>query len=728
MPFKKTRKKKITFQLLITITFLINTTKQRLQIKSNPGITLNENHHLFSSKKFDLDSLSSNNFFFIELTDHIRLHHTLKTQYIYDLLHKYKGDVLEIRTLTNENITNLMNYEILFEANHSFAEGIIPVHIIQKNSYEGFKANVKVKHFQNWTRMDTEADKVENEKAAKVEKPAARIIQATGSTLMKDAKFIETTYFMSSWLIPDYAKMLFSLIAIALKSLVTLIQFFLVFVRPCITHPNSLLHDWTISFASTLMWIQSYLFIGLLSQNFGGALNHPINEMMRTSRSIFSERFDKEYLESIFDAEKKYKGAGYWDLAINGYVPSPILENWLGSILLLASMIAVLILRRKYKKNRSRTRKKSRLYVIAREIQIGVLLSFMIPLNVSSINCIFATFKSGIFDFVGILSFLFSLYVLLHYAWFVFDLCRKNPFKNGYKRYYSHMNFDLPSFYSRLVIPYVEYLSLYLLIVIQTIFANQHFFPLAFSVFMQGFLLVILMSTPGKTYDFKELSRINLWKKINIFLKTLLLTVIFIFLYFNDKMSLQFVKIFTIFSLLIMFIIFLGHCYVLYLRLAGAARRGIGDSYPDLVESQNNYRELDMDLSRDSLENNRNPGFSGFNKRSNFMQEFGTDFKRSRKSRLSEDRRRGQRSSWSGWDDWDYDYGGYLERSQARSNRSRLSRNSSGSRRSRLSEGGRRSRLSDGGRRSRLSGGSRRSRKSQGHGTHYGYLNMNRDF
>lgn len=706
---EKQREKKNTSlaKKIIVLVSMVRIARQDPNMLNKKEFKPSGNHHLMESKKFSLDTLSSNDFFFIQLDDHNRLHSKLKTQYIYNILQKYKGDILEMKTFNQYNITDYFTFEILNEANHTFAEGIIPVHILQKTSYEGFKANVKLKHFENWTRMDTAEDKEEIPDSMTTEETITLTPVPISSTSTvrrqlqgialepKGGLFVETTYFMSSWLIPDYARVLFSLIAIVLKALVTLLQFFLVFIRPCITNPKTLLHDWTISFASTMMWIQSYLFLGLLSQNFGGALNHPVNEMMRTSRSIFSERFDKKYLEEIFNADKKYKGAGYWDLAINGYIPSPILENWVGSIILPLTLIGVVVLKKnKYRRASIHNDSSTRLYTIMKEAQIGSLLSFMVPLNVSSINCIFATFDSGIFDVMGVISFLFSLFIIGYYLFFIFELCRKNPFKRAHRRYYSHLNFDLPQFYAKLLVPYIEYLILYLLVVIETALANEHFLPIAVSIFLQIFLLVILAATPAKTQDFSEISRINLWKKINIFLKTLLLVVILIFLYFNDKMSLQFVKIFTIFSLFLMFIVFIGYLYVLLQRLLGTARRGMGDRYAELESRSpaNSYRVMsDRDFELDHLPSRKKKFFqsqsrgvdtgfslrqkSGYSDFDNIKNEYMSDFKRSRKGRFSNASRVSKpRKSLNGWDDWDYDYARYLERSEARSNGGRRSR------------------------------------------------------
>lgn len=178
----------------------------------------------------------------------------------------------------------------------------------------------------------------------------------------------------------------------------------------------------------------------------------------------------------------------------------------------------------------------------------------------------------------------------------------------------------------------------------------------------------------------------------------MLLTVILIFLYFNDKMSLEFVKIFTIFSMLLMLVIFIGYIYVLIQRLSGTARRGMGDRYPSLLSTDN---DLDFELSGLPSRNNRvrsrlsetsygraqkRSGFSDFEKKSDYMSGFRSDFRRSRKSRVS-----GGRRSRTGYDDWEYDYGRYLERSDARSY---------GSNRERSRDGGR----------------------------HHGYMNFDRDF
>lgn len=111
-------------------------------------------------------------------------------------------------------------------------------------------------------------------------------------------------------------------------------------------------------------------------------------------------------------------------------------------------------------------------------------------------------------------------------------------------------------------------------------------------------MLIMFMATPRKTRseDFEELNRINTLKKVVLLLRILLMSLFLCFLYFIDRIGLDEVRVFTIFSFIIIGLDILLNLIILFHRLKGLCRPGMKYPYArmneDYVELQGGTRNL----------------------------------------------------------------------------------------------------------------------------------------
>jgi len=233
----------------------------------------------------------------------------------------------------------------------------------------------------------------------------------------------------------------------------------------------------------------------------------------------------------------------------------------------------------------------------------------MIPLNVSSVNCIYACLSSGIWSLWGTLSFIFSILILAYYTWFALYIRNSISSKETEVRfelndiYYNHLNFDFQRIYARVGIYYSEYYLFWLFAIFQTLFANYHIFPLLLGVVILFVMLIVFMATPRKkrSEDFQELNKINFLKKIVIGLRLILIGLFLLFMYFIDKIDLGEVRIFTVFCFGILGADLVINIIILVLRIKGLFRTGIRYPYPrmneDYVELLEGTRNTNMELN-----------------------------------------------------------------------------------------------------------------------------------
>lgn len=387
--------------------------------------------------------------------------------------------------------------------NHTFAKGIIPVHVEKLKSFDGFYFDVEVNHIDesiNYNPKDASASrikpaepKIEEEKeeveepvespakeeeeevvvdkteeeapvksSAKEEEEAVtkdevapsasepvveeEVTEPSGeSRILQDN--IETSYIPSTWKLGNGSKSFISVIAVFIRALIILIQIFLIALRPCLAKRNTMLWDSMTSFASSMFFLQLLLMTSLFSQNFGGALNHFLDEFLLKSTDTFFDTLTNSVSSYVDATSQEFKGAGYWKLSQNGYIASPLLEDWVAVLLILLTGLYMIIIPNP-KINYDQATTSRSLYEMLKEVQTGVALSFMIPVNVSCVNCMYACISSGIWTFWGVISFISSILLLGYYVWFAKNIRTKiNSDQDGNQYeisdiYYHHLNFD----------------------------------------------------------------------------------------------------------------------------------------------------------------------------------------------------------------------------------------------------------------------------------------------
>lgn len=155
-----------------------------------------------------------------------------------------------------------------------------------------------------------------------------------------------------------------------------------------------------------------------------------------------------------------------------------------------------------------------------------------------------------------------------------------------------------------------------------TVCANWHVAFLIIGIILLLILMVMLMATPRRTRsdDFKDLNRINLYKKAVIFLRILLISMFLCFFQFIDSIDLTQVKIFTVISFLLIVVDILLNLIILFHRIKGLCRPG--NRYPyarlneDYIELQAGSRNLNEWLNSP---NEKRMGRSSY--RSNIVSE-----------------------------------------------------------------------------------------------------------
>jgi len=304
---------------------------------------------------------------------------------------------------------------------------------------------VKVNH------IDSELEKF-NQKPLTVSSATGDLSKPKEKRILEDN--LETAFLPSTWHLQSRSKTIIGVIGLTVRMIIVGIQFFLIAIRPCLSKRNTMLWDSMASFGSTLLFLQMYLLTSLYSQNFGGALNFYLDELLLKSNKIFLDSLTDKISSFVSATSQEFVGAGYWKLAQNGYIASPLLEDWVGTTLLAITCLYMAVLPSPKVDYEESTVSRS-LYEMMKEVQTGVTISFMIPLNLSSVNCIYACLSSGIWSLWGILSFIASVLILAYYVWFGLFIRKSISTKDTEARfelndiYYNHLNFDFQRIYAR---------------------------------------------------------------------------------------------------------------------------------------------------------------------------------------------------------------------------------------------------------------------------------------
>jgi hypothetical protein len=584
-------------------------------------------------KQLDVDSVYSNEYVFLKLKGGDKLSKTQKRDKILEIIYKNGGDILDVVPKDkNTTLTDFYKMEVMTYMPFKFMEGVIPVKTKAIKSFQNLEVYYVLKNFEEWQNYheEEEEDKEggkKNNTTPTVTHPESthevntapstehlidphsaeagaqtsterdedrRVLQGSSTyptdpddstkVLIQDNAYARKKTMMANWALPDLISDIYSLLAIAFRCLIFLIQFFLIFVRPWLCRQRSLLFDWTASFASTMIWLQLFILLGLLAHNYGGALNHPLSQMMKASNSIFLNELDKQIFKTVGDKANGIRGAGYWKLAVSGYVPSPILEHWIGSCLFFLALLMSLF----FKKKRNRTYNRMEdgepdCAQVAKEFKTGVILSYMVPLTTSSINCIYACFKHKIWRAGGTLGFIFSVFFLGYYIYFAFKLVKPlDRLNSDMDRYYNHLNFDYPRVVAFKYFPYIEYLTQFFITIVQVLFSNLRLLPLILVLIALVILLVMFKKVKKqKTANrYKRIKSIHLWKEINLLIRILIVVIMLVFTWFTNRLSLPLISGLSMLALILILFNFVGFVMVMFYRISGVGKKGMKNAYP----------------------------------------------------------------------------------------------------------------------------------------------------
>ena len=346
--------------------------------------------------------------------------------------------------------------------------------------------------------------------------------------------------------------------------MIILIQFFLVIVRPIIAKKGSNFYDWSMSFVSSMFSFQLILLFGLLAENFGGPLNSSLEELLLNSRKRFFDRFQSSIIAKLDD---DFEGAGFWKLIEAKYIANPIYDNYVAIFLLVASMMMCLCC----------TVKGSGTNSVAKKMRIGASLSFMMPLMVNSVNCIYAIFKGGIYTMGAIFGLAASLLILAYYMFFGFEIMGRHKKSNYYKSSYKHINFDWPMWYAKAHIPNYEFFIYWALITVMVVTANIPKIPLPLAVFLFGANFFCIGITPTRNFKKTQhnlIHKIKILKLIDSFLKALFFLILSMFVFWRSSIGSMGTKMYTFLSLILLYIICLVNWGIFMVRCVGLCGAG----------------------------------------------------------------------------------------------------------------------------------------------------------
>ena len=600
---KRKRKRQTCFLLLSTTTVtiilgaliapitphLLMKTPQR-QTQNHPKMTKNEHKveteriekqfqdrygYLFS-KWFSVDSTKTDSHIFIDLQipDIDIMFKPARKDYMRSLVKKNRRNLVRIEPLNSRlYLERIMTYQADNDE-QSFAQSVIPVKVNALVSHEGFEARVGTKTDLDHRRRNR------------------RVLRSTSRTVRRylDETNSHVVFFPANWVTPVDIAGIFSIVGFILRVIVVIIQTMLSVVRPCITRKGTHLYNWSISFTSSLLSIQFILISGVLAENYGGPLNSAFQKMLVQSRTRFFEYFNIHLMAQIDGAFEK---VGFWKLSKAGYIASPIFDNYIGLFLLTLAIFACAV----------GTPVGSDSNSVAKKMRIGTSVSFMMPLVLNSVNCLFAVFWGGSYDISGLLSAGVSIAVLVYYFMFLIEMVGSYQKSSYFKSSYDHMNFDLPSFYVTNVVKNYEFVCMWVLTMI-SVFLSDYC-----SYGVLGVCLVyIVMAICNGMVEIKKmqrkkylwLARIRYMKTANFVLRAAIFGSLFAFSMVRRSISTLGIKAFTLIAFIGLIIDAVMNAVIFYLRFDGM-RRLWDQTIPNYVPNQGTYRTGGRELDEKDL-------------------------------------------------------------------------------------------------------------------------------
>jgi len=535
------------------------------------------------SQWFTVDTESTDSHIFITLNIP-ELNAMLKRNrrdYIRNLVRSMSRSLVLIEAVDKDIVINRKITYIPQENLHLFSRGEIPINITNLISHEGFTVRVGVKTDYRERRVLGEEEGLDFTHLA--------------TTSRLDANNSHEVYMSANWVTAFEASGLFTILGYAMRILVILIQILLVMVRPCIAKKNTFFYDWTMSMSSSMFSFQYILISGVMAENFGGPLNNALENYLRTSRARFVDKFTSTTMNKL---DGDFEKAGYWKLSQNHFIASPLFEDYLGLFLLTFSICGCLFCGIGGSNTNS----------VMKKMRIGASMAFMIPLLLSSVNCIYAVFWGGIYTFGAMLSVAVSIMIMIYYLMFCFELMGNNPKSQYYKSSYRHINLDMSIVYAKHVIKNFEFFFYWVMTVTAVLAANLSVIPIGVSAFSYLCMLICNVITPRRDrvrIKYSEMTKILFLKSADFFLRAALFGLLFIFMWFRTQVKSLGVKTITTIAFIALFVDFLLNWGIFMVRAVGTFKDGLNKSHGGFVSDENNgpngdYTELEDQEARDA--------------------------------------------------------------------------------------------------------------------------------
>lgn len=520
------------------------------------------------SEWFEVDTKSTDSYIFIHLKHLDSMFARSRREYIRDLVNRHRRNLIRIESTDERIVRKMFNY-IPHENLNYYARGIIPVQINNVHSYESADLRVGIKtdyHIRRNLEQGPElGHKNTNSWDNNNQYPPYGYTENDRKKILTDEES-HKVHWSANWVQIFDISGLFTIIGYISRGFIIVAQFFLVGVRPCTAKKDTKYYHWSISFASSMLHFQFFLLFGLIAENFGGPLNTVMEKMLITSKSRFFGYMESEYAK-YFDDD--FEDAGYWKLVEAKYVASPIYENYVGLGLLMFSILACHCLSGAQGSSSNSLMKKFR---------IGCSLAFMIPLLVSSCNCIYAVFTSGIYTLGAVFSLIASFGLLVYYLIFGFEIMAEHKKSMYYKSSYDHINFDFLPGFAKKNFRHFEFFCMWLLTIAIVFGANLPIVPISLAAFFYMIMVIMDLVTPRHERirdKFLELKRVHSLKVALYTLRMLFFTMLFIFIFFRTTTSSMGIKAMTLIAYIALIADFVLNWAIFVFRVAGMWKDGV---------------------------------------------------------------------------------------------------------------------------------------------------------
>lgn len=201
----------------------------------------------------------------------------------------------------------------------------------------------------------------------------------------------------------------------------------------------------------------------------------------------------------------------------------------------------------------------------------------MMPLMISSVNCIYAVFSGGIYTTGGMFGVCASIFILIYYIAFGFEIMSNSKKSGYYCSSYKFMNFDQPHWWVKEHIKSYEFFVYWVLVIVMVITCNAPKYPLAIAALLFAVNLICTVITPTKPYKREKhqtIRGLKILKSVESFFKIVWFVIVTVFVMRRDSIGSMGIKLFTVLSMVILYVIIAFNWGIFLMRVVGLCGRG----------------------------------------------------------------------------------------------------------------------------------------------------------